>query len=105
VFEQHETRDRIRIAMAKLPARERRIISLYYFGEATMRQIGEAIGVNESRVSQLHARAIQRLRAILAEPVKRTAPKIVSRTPRPRMPRPAVAKRAAAARRKLRRVA
>jgi hypothetical protein len=56
-------------------------------------------------VSQLHARAIQRLRAILAEPVKRTAPKIVSRTPRPRMPRPAVAKRAAAARRKLRRVA
>jgi hypothetical protein len=91
--------------MSRLPARERRIISLYYFAEATMRQIGEAIGVNESRVSQLHARAIQRLRTILAEPVRRTTPKIVARTTRPRMPRPTVAKRAAAARRKLRRVA
>jgi RNA polymerase sigma factor for flagellar operon FliA len=105
VFQQHETRDRIRAAMSRLPARERRIISLYYFAEATMRQIGEAIGVNESRVSQLHARAIQRLRTILAEPVRRTTPKIVARTTRPRMPRPTVAKRAAAARRKLRRVA
>ena len=49
----------------QLPARERRIISLYYFGEATMKQIGDAIGVNESRVSQLHARAIQRLKKVL----------------------------------------
>ena len=62
LFEQGEVRDRVRTALAQLPARERRIIGLYYFGEATMKQIGEAIGVNESRVSQLHARAIQRLR-------------------------------------------
>ena len=66
LFEQGEVRDRVRAAMAKLPARERRIIRLYYFGEATMKQIGEAIGVNESRVSQLHARAMQRLRKLLA---------------------------------------
>src|SRR5262249_7659198 len=39
--------------------------SLYYYGEATMKQIGAAIGVNESRVSQLHARAMQRLRRSL----------------------------------------
>src|SRR5580765_6578150 len=64
VYEQTEVRDRVRQALAKLPARERRIVSLYYFGEATMKQIGEEIGVNESRVSQLHARAIQRLRKV-----------------------------------------
>ena len=41
LFEQHEVRDRVRGALAQLPARERRIITLYYFGEATMKQIGE----------------------------------------------------------------
>src|SRR6185295_9882882 len=61
LYEQSEVRTRVRTALAMLPARERRIIGLYYFGEATMKDIGEAIGVNESRVSQLHARAIQRL--------------------------------------------
>lgn len=64
-FEQQEVHDRIRAAMAALPPRERRVISLYYFGEVTMKQIGAEIGVNESRVSQLHARAIQRLRKLL----------------------------------------
>jgi RNA polymerase sigma factor for flagellar operon FliA len=57
-YEQIEARDRMRAALGQLPPRERRIVSLYYFGEATMKQIGEEIGVNESRVSQLHARAI-----------------------------------------------
>src|SRR5918993_532695 len=56
---------RLRAAIAKLPPRERKVIRLYYFGEATMKQIGAEIGVNESRVSQLHARAIQRLRAAM----------------------------------------
>ena len=42
-----------------------RSIGLYYYGEATMKQIGAEIGVNESRVSQLHARAVQRLRKAL----------------------------------------
>lgn len=60
-----ETQDRVRRAIASLPARERRLISLYYFGDVTMKQIGAELGVNESRVSQLHARAIQRLRLAL----------------------------------------
>jgi hypothetical protein len=42
------------------------VIGLYYYGDATMKQIGADIGVNESRVSQLHARAVQRLRKALA---------------------------------------
>ena len=48
-----------------MPPRERKVIGLYYYGEATMKQIGTEIGVNESRVSQLHARAVQRLRQAL----------------------------------------
>jgi len=64
-FEEKEVRDRIRAAIASLPPRERRVVALYYYAEATMKQIGAEIGVNESRVSQLHARAVQRLRKAL----------------------------------------
>ena len=52
-------------AIESLPWRERKVIGLYYYGEVTMKQIGQEIGVNESRVSQLHARAIRRLRDAL----------------------------------------
>ncbi len=64
-YEELEVRDRVRAAIASLPPRERKVIGLYYYNEATMKQIGAEIGVNESRVSQLHARAIQRLRKAL----------------------------------------
>ena len=64
-YEDQEVRDRMRAAIATLPARERKVIGLYYYAEATMKQIGHEIGVNESRVSQLHARAVQRLRKAL----------------------------------------
>ncbi len=64
-YERTEVKERIKQAMATLPARERRLVSLYYFGDVTMKEIGAELGVNESRVSQLHARAIQRLRAAL----------------------------------------
>src|SRR5436309_2051421 len=61
-YEKLETRERVRAAIQSLPWRERKVIGLYYYGEVTMKQIGAEIGVNESRVSQLHARAIRRLR-------------------------------------------
>jgi RNA polymerase sigma factor FliA len=61
-YEKSETRERIRMAIQSLPWRERKVVGLYYYGEVTMKQIGAEIGVNESRVSQLHARAIRRLR-------------------------------------------
>lgn len=64
-YEDVEVRDRVRAAIASLPPRERKVVGLYYYAEATMKQIGAEIGVNESRVSQLHARAIQRLRKSL----------------------------------------
>jgi len=66
-YEKVETRDRVRAAIQSLPVRERKVIGLYYYGEVTMKQIGAEIGVNESRVSQLHARAIRRLRESLGE--------------------------------------
>jgi RNA polymerase sigma factor for flagellar operon FliA len=66
-YEKSETRDRIRAAIQSLPWRERKVIGLYYYNEATMKQIGAEIGVNESRVSQLHARAIRRLKDALGE--------------------------------------
>ena len=64
-YEELEVRDRVRAAIASLPPRERKVIGLYYYAEATMKEIGAEIGVNESRVSQLHARAIQRLKKAL----------------------------------------
>jgi RNA polymerase sigma factor FliA len=64
-FERVEAKDRVRQAIRSLPPRERRLISLYYYGEVTMKEIGAELGVNESRVSQLHARALGRLREAL----------------------------------------
>jgi RNA polymerase sigma factor for flagellar operon FliA len=66
-YEKLETRDLVRTAIQTLPWRERKVIGLYYYGEVTMKQIGAEIGVNESRVSQLHARAIRRLRDALGQ--------------------------------------
>jgi RNA polymerase sigma factor for flagellar operon FliA len=64
-YERTEVSDRVRAAIDSLPPRERKVIALYYYGDVTMKQIGQEIGVNESRVSQLHARAIRRLRDAL----------------------------------------
>ena len=66
-YEKAETRERVRAAILSLPSREQKVIGLYYYGEVTMKEIGAEIGVNESRVSQLHARAIRRMREALGE--------------------------------------
>ena len=74
--EQGDIARRVRDAIKALPTRERKVIGLYYYGDATMKEIGSEIGVNESRVSQLHARAVQRLRKELGpalDPMAMTA--------------------------------
>jgi RNA polymerase sigma factor for flagellar operon FliA len=48
-------------AMRNLPARHQEVIRHYYTGGKTMREIGESMGVNESRVSQIHKAALERL--------------------------------------------
>ena len=52
-------------AMQALPERYRKIVMLYYRGEKTMREIGEILGINESRVSQIHKTALEKLAAVL----------------------------------------
>ena len=63
---QTEIREAIADAIARLPEREKLVVTLYYYEELTLREIGEVLGVTESRVSQLHTKAILRLKARLA---------------------------------------
>ena len=62
-----EMQDRLTDAIANLPDRERLVMTLYYYEEMTMREIGLAMGVVESRVSQVHASAVVHLRAALRD--------------------------------------
>ena len=57
--------DRIAGAVDQIPERLRVILSLYYQEECSFREVGEVLGVTEARICQLHAEAIQRIRAIL----------------------------------------
>jgi RNA polymerase sigma factor FliA len=63
---QTELREAIGEAIARLPEREKLVVTLYYYEELTLREIGEVLGVTESRVSQLHTKAILRLKSRLA---------------------------------------
>jgi RNA polymerase sigma factor for flagellar operon FliA len=64
-FAQTEMREAIADAISRLPEREKLVITLYYYEDLTLREIGEVLGVTESRVSQLHTKAILRLKARL----------------------------------------
>ncbi|MGB4505354.1 MAG: FliA/WhiG family RNA polymerase sigma factor [Syntrophaceticus sp.] len=61
-----ETKRILARAIEKLPERERLVITLYYYEGLTLKEIGQIIGVSESRVSQLHTKAILRLRGQLS---------------------------------------
>jgi RNA polymerase sigma factor for flagellar operon FliA len=58
-----ELKDRLADAIEGLPERERLVIALYYYENLTLREIGEVLGVTESRVSQLHTKAVLGLRS------------------------------------------
>ena len=66
VLDETEMREALAEAIARLPEREKLVVTLYYYEELTLREIGEVLGVTESRVSQLHTKAILRLKARLA---------------------------------------
>lgn len=61
-----EMRARLADAIAALPERERLVLTLYYYEEMTMKEIGLTLGVVESRVSQIHTSAVLHLRSLLA---------------------------------------
>jgi len=66
LLSQTEMKEAIGEAIARLPEREKLVVTLYYYEELTLREIGEVLGVTESRVSQLHTKAILRLKARLS---------------------------------------
>lgn len=61
-FDEKETLDALAGAVRSLPARERTVVSLYYVDQLTMKEIASVLNVSETRVSQLHAQAVRRLR-------------------------------------------
>ncbi|MDQ3609679.1 MAG: RNA polymerase sigma factor WhiG [Actinomycetota bacterium] len=61
--DESELKDRVADAIARLPEREKLVVALYYYENLTLREIGEVLGVTESRVSQLHTKAVLRLRS------------------------------------------
>ena len=67
-----ELREALGEAIARLPEREKLVVTLYYYEELTLREIGEVLGVTESRVSQLHTKAILRLKARLSATLVRS---------------------------------
>ena len=60
-----EMKDKLAEAIARLPEREKLVVALYYYENLTLREIGEVLGVTESRVSQLHTKAVLRLKSRL----------------------------------------
>jgi RNA polymerase sigma factor for flagellar operon FliA len=66
-----ELREALGEAISRLPEREKLVVTLYYYEELTLREIGEVLGVTESRVSQLHTKAILRLKARLSSSIAR----------------------------------
>jgi len=62
-----ELRDEVAKAIDSLPSKERYVVSLYYYEELTMKEIGEVMGYTESRISQMHTKAMFRLRVKLRE--------------------------------------
>ncbi|MHB1323084.1 MAG: RNA polymerase sigma factor WhiG [Coriobacteriia bacterium] len=65
IFESAEIKDILASAIDRLPDREKTVVALYYYEGLTLKEIGTVLGVTESRVSQLHTKAVLRLRARL----------------------------------------
>ena len=65
MVEEDEMRTAMRHAIRDLPERERLVLGLYYDENFTLAEIGEVLGVTESRVSQIHTRSVLHLRSRL----------------------------------------
>jgi RNA polymerase sigma factor FliA len=61
----HDLKKALTLAVAELPDKERLVLSLYYFEELTMKEVGKVLNLTESRISQLHTQAVLRLRGKL----------------------------------------
>jgi RNA polymerase sigma factor for flagellar operon FliA len=79
---QGEMTQRLADAIEELPEKERMVLTLYYYEELTMKEIGLALGVVESRVSQIHSSAVLRLRASMGVHAGKSTPAVAPRTMR-----------------------
>lgn len=70
-FQVEETKRVIADAINRLPDRERLVVTLYYYEGLTLSEIGEVLGVTESRVCQIHTKSVMSLRNRMAEPSAR----------------------------------
>ncbi len=70
-IDKDEVKDRLSEAVSRLPEREKLVVALYYYENLTLREIGEVLSVTESRVSQLHTRAVLRLKGRLQADIGR----------------------------------
>lgn len=66
VLERSELKAALVDALGKLPERERTVMELYYYSELTYKEIAEVLDVTESRISQIHTKAIAKLRTLLS---------------------------------------
>ena len=80
LLERRELVDLLARGIEGLSERERIVITLYYHEELTMREIGEVVGVNESRVSQIHSKAVQTLRERLVRHLRPHPCSVLART-------------------------
>lgn len=67
IMEKNEITELLAKAIKELPDKEKKVLILYYYEELTLKEIGEVLDITESRVSQLHTKAIIRLRAKVAK--------------------------------------
>jgi RNA polymerase sigma factor for flagellar operon FliA len=73
---QGELRELLARAVGELQPRERQVLSLYYFEELTMKEVGAVLGVGEARVSQIHSAASVRLRARMRDLLEKSPPRL-----------------------------
>ena len=72
-FEVEETKQMLASAINRLPEREKFVLTLYYYEGLTLGQIGDVLHITESRVCQIHTKAVLQLRAKLGEPQRESA--------------------------------
>jgi RNA polymerase sigma factor for flagellar operon FliA len=75
-----EMKQRLTDAIEELPEKERMVLTLYYYEELTMKEIGLTLGVVESRVSQIHSSAVVRLRAAMRSLAAKGAPMTMAKS-------------------------
>jgi RNA polymerase sigma factor for flagellar operon FliA len=79
LMESHEARELLLRSINALFEQERLVLALYYYEEMTLKEIGETLNISESRVSQIHTKAVQRLRSRLRPLFSGEAPEYLDR--------------------------